>query len=198
MPSLPVSAVLAALLLGGFSGGCASPDRSAQAAAVKSGKERSPAPDFSLKDSDGRTVRLSDYRGKVVLLNFWATWCGPCRIEIPWFTDMERQNKDQGFAVLGVAMDDEGWEVVKPFLSELKVNYRVVVGNDETARKYGGIEALPTTFFIDRNGKIAAVHQGLVGRKEFDDGIRELLEERATASSGRAADSVSAPAGSAN
>lgn len=198
MPSLPLSAALAALLLGGFSGGCASPDRSAHAAAVKSGKERSPAPDFSLKDSDGRTVRLSDYRGKVVLLNFWATWCGPCRIEIPWFTDMERQNKDQGFAVLGVAMDDEGWEVVKPFLSELKVNYRVVVGNDETARKYGGIEALPTTFFIDRNGKIAAVHQGLVGRKEFDDGIRELLEERATASSGRAADAVPASAGSAN
>jgi cytochrome c biogenesis protein CcmG/thiol:disulfide interchange protein DsbE len=193
-----VFAALAALLLGGFSGGCASPDRSAKAAAVKSGKERRQAPDFSLKDSDGRTVRLSDYRGKVVLLNFWATWCGPCRIEIPWFTDMERQNKDQGFAVLGVAMDDEGWEVVKPFLSELKVNYRVVVGNDETASKYGGIEALPTTFFIDRNGKIAAVHQGLVGRKEFDDGIRELLEERATASSGRATDAVPASAGSAN
>lgn len=198
MPSLPVFAALAALLLGGFSGGCASPDRTAKATAVKSGKERSPAPDFSLKDSDGRTVRLSDYRGKVVLLNFWATWCGPCRIEIPWFTDMERQNKDQGFAVLGVAMDDEGWEVVKPFLSELKVNYRVVVGNDETARKYGGIEALPTTFFIDRNGKIAAVHQGLVGRKEFDDGIRELLEERATATSGGAAAAVPASAGSAN
>ena len=98
-------------------------------------------------------VHLSDYRGKVVLLDFWATWCGPCRIEIPWFMDLERKNKDQGFEVLGVSMDDEGWEVVKPFLAELGVNYRVVMGNDSTAQAYGGVDALPTTFLIDREAR---------------------------------------------
>ena len=81
-----------------------------------------------------KLVHLSDYRGKVVLLDFWATWCGPCRIEIPWFMDLQRKNKDRGFEVLGVAMDDEGWEVVKPFLADLGVNYRVMMGNDPTAQ----------------------------------------------------------------
>src|SRR5271157_1362306 len=119
------------------------------------------APNFSLKDLNGNKLDLADYKGKVVLLDFWATWCGPCRIEIPWFMEMERQNKDKGFEVLGVAMDDEGWEAVKPFLAELKVNYRVVIGNDETAREYGGVDALPTTFLIDREGKVAAIHIGL-------------------------------------
>ena len=79
-------------------------------------------------------MRLEDYKGKVVLLDFFATWCGPCKIEIPWFMEMERKNKDKGFAVLGVSMDDEGWEVVKPFLADLGVNYRVVIGNDSTAQ----------------------------------------------------------------
>ena len=97
---------------------------SVKAASVKPNKERKDAPDFTLKDADGKVVHLSDYKGKVVLLDFWATWCGPCKIEIPWFMEMQRNNKDKGFEVLGVAMDDEGWEVVKPFLADLGVNYR--------------------------------------------------------------------------
>jgi len=149
------------------------------AASVKPDKDRKPAPEFSLKDADGRVVRLSDYRGKVVLLDFFATWCGPCKIEIPWFTEMERKNKDRGFAVLGVSMDDEGWEVVKPFLVELGVNYRVVIGNDTTAQVYGGVDALPTTFLIDQAGKIAAVHVGLASKKDFEDGIQQLLQSPA-------------------
>ena len=124
-----------------------------RAATVKPDKERHDAPDFSLKDADGKMVHLSDYKGKVVLLDFWATWCGPCKIEIPWFMDMQRKNKDQGFEVLGVSMDDEGWEIVKPFLGDLGVNYRVVIGNDATAQLYGGVDALPTTFLIDRDWK---------------------------------------------
>jgi peroxiredoxin len=98
------------------------------------------------------------------------------QIEIPWFMDWERKHKDKGFAVLGVSMDDEGWEVVKPFLADLKVNYRVVIGNDSTAQLYGGVDALPTTFLIDRNGKIAAVHIGLASKKAFEDGIEQLLQ----------------------
>jgi cytochrome c biogenesis protein CcmG/thiol:disulfide interchange protein DsbE len=121
-------------------------------------------------------VRLSDYKGRVVLLDFWATWCGPCKIEIPWFVEMQRKNKDRGFEVLGVAMDDEGWEVVKPFASQMGINYRLVMGNDQTAQAYGGVDALPTTFLIDRTGKIAATHVGLSSKKDFENGIEELLQ----------------------
>ena len=91
--------------------GCSTSTVSVSAASVKADKDRKAAPDFALKDADGKVVHLSDYRGKVVLLDFWATWCGPCKIEIPWFMEMQRKNKDRGFEVLGVAMDDEGWEV---------------------------------------------------------------------------------------
>jgi cytochrome c biogenesis protein CcmG/thiol:disulfide interchange protein DsbE len=117
--------------------GCSTEPRSVKAAGtVKPDKDRHPAPEFALKDSNGKTVHLEDYKGKVVLLDFFATWCGPCKIEIPWFMEMERKNKDKGFSVLGVSMDDEGWEVVKPFLADLG-GYRVVIGNDATA--YGGV-----------------------------------------------------------
>jgi cytochrome c biogenesis protein CcmG/thiol:disulfide interchange protein DsbE len=159
--------------------GCNTNPRTVRAASLKPGIERKPAPDFTLKDTDGKTVHLSDYKGKVVLLDFWATWCPPCKVEIPWFMEMQRKEKDKGLEVLGVAMDDNGWEDVKPFLADMKVNYRVVVGDSATSDAYGGVEQLPTTFFVDRNGKIAAIHIGLDGgRKDFEDGIEELLQEK--------------------
>ena len=154
---------------------------SVKAESVKPDKDRKPAPEFALKDSNGKTVHLSEYKGKVVLLDFFATWCGPCKIEIPWFMEMERKNKDRGFAVLGVSMDDEGWEIVKPFLADLGVNYRVVIGNDSTAGMYGGVDALPTTFLIDKEGRIAAVHVGLASKKDFEDGIEQLLQSASPA-----------------
>jgi cytochrome c biogenesis protein CcmG/thiol:disulfide interchange protein DsbE len=165
-----------------------------KAATVKPDSERKVAPEFALKDADGKVVHLSDYRGKVVLLDFWATWCGPCKIEIPWFMDMQRKNKDRGFEVLGVAMDDEGWEVVKPFLGNLGVNYRVVMGNDTVAATYGGVDALPSTFLIDRTGKIAAVHIGLTSKKDFEDGVEQLLQSSAAAAPVSAAEPPAAPA----
>ncbi len=175
MIALRVTAACAtALLLACL--GC-SPTASVRAAELKPLNERHVAPDFELKDADGKVVHLSDYKGKVVVLDFWATWCGPCRIEIPWFTDLQRNNKDKGFEVLGVSMDDEGWEVVKPFLAEVGVNYRVVMGNDATAQAYGGVDALPTTFLIDREGKIAAVHIGLTNKKDIVDGVEKLLKD---------------------
>lgn len=154
-------------------------------AAVKAEKDRKPAADFTLKDVNGRTVRLSDYRGKVVLLNFWATWCGPCKIEIPWFMQFEQELKDRGFAVLGVAMDDEGWDAVKPYIEQHKINYRIVLGNDSVADTYGGVDALPTTFLIDRDGRIAAKHQGLVSRSEYQNEILHLLDSSKSAAGRR-------------
>jgi len=177
-------AISTAFLLGLAVTGCSTPG--VKAADLKPTAQRHDAPDFALKDADGKVVHLSDYKGKVVLLDFWATWCGPCRIEIPWFTEMQRKNKDRGFEVLGVSMDDEGWEVVKPFLGEVGVNYRVLMGNDMTAQAYGGVDALPTTFLIDKQGKIAAVHVGLANKKDFEDGVAKLLQDAPAVAANRA------------
>jgi cytochrome c biogenesis protein CcmG/thiol:disulfide interchange protein DsbE len=151
-------------------------------AAVKQEKDRKPAPDFTLKDGMGRPVKLSDYKGKVVMLNFWATWCGPCKIEIPWLIEFEQTYKDQGFAVLGVAMDEEGWEVVKPYVERSKMNYRVLIGDDITAQKYGGVDSLPTSFMLDRQGRIANTHVGLVSKGSIQNDIKTLLGTGATSS----------------
>jgi len=142
---------------------------------LKGERDRKAAPNFSLQDADGRTAQLSDYRGKVVLLNFWATWCGPCKVEIPWFVEFERKNKDKGFAVVGVSMDEDGWQAVKPFVSKLGINYRILLGSDSIAQLYGGVDSLPTTFVIDREGRIAAVHIGLVSKRSYEKDIDEIL-----------------------
>lgn len=186
------AAVGTALLVGCFVSGCSrqASEGSGSAQALQPTTQRKAAPNFALKDADGKMVHLADYKGKVVLLDFWATWCGPCRIEIPWFTDIERKEKDKGFAVVGVSMDDEGWKVIKPFVSEMKINYRVLLGDDDVAHAYGGLDALPTTFLIDREGKIASVHVGLTSRKDFEDGVEKLLQAPAGNNSGH----VSLPA----
>ena len=169
-------ALLGVAAVGSFFLFHSSTPRAARAESVRPATERKPAPDFALKDINGQTVHLSDYKGKVVILDFWATWCGPCRMEIPWFIELQRQDKDRGLEVLGVSMDDNGWADVKPFLSEMKVNDRVVIGDDKTAETYGGVDSLPTTFLIDREGKIAVVHIGLANRKDIEDGVEQLLQ----------------------
>jgi cytochrome c biogenesis protein CcmG/thiol:disulfide interchange protein DsbE len=167
---------------------------------VNAGAKRSsntkPAAEFTLKDENGATVKLSDYRGKVVLLNFWATWCGPCGVEIPWFVDFEQKYKAQGFAVLGVSMDEDGWSAVKPFVAERKINYRILMGNDTIAQLYGGLDSLPTSFIIDREGKVAfPPHIGLVSKNEYINEIQCLLGDRPLPS--MPADSASTSAGAA-
>jgi cytochrome c biogenesis protein CcmG/thiol:disulfide interchange protein DsbE len=148
------------------------------ATTVSDGPSRALAPDFTLQDASGRDVRLGDLRGKVVLLNFWATWCRPCAVEIPWFVEFQREYKDRGFEVLGVSLDEEGWQVVRPFLEKHRTNYRVMVGNDNIAKLYGGVEALPTTLIIDRAGRIVATHTGLVDRGLYGAEIQAALAER--------------------
>lgn len=144
-------------------------------ARVGNAKDRRSAPDFALADASGATVRLSDYKGKVVLLNFWATWCGPCKIEIPWFVEFEKTYSGRGFAVLGISLDDDGWAAVRPYIEQKKVNYRVMVADGNTAKQFGGVESLPTTLLIDRDGKIASGHVGLTGKSTYEDQIEQLL-----------------------
>lgn len=133
------------------------------------------APDFTLKDIHGNTFRMSDLKGKVVILNFWATWCAPCKVEIPWFIDMYNASKGQGLEVVGVAMDEEGLGVVKPFSEKYKMNYRVLLGNDNVATQFGGIYGLPTTFIIDREGQVREKHVGLVSRQVYEEAVKKLL-----------------------
>ncbi len=144
-------------------------------ASVSPMNDRKVAPDFVAKDTRGADLKLSDYRGKVVLVNFWATWCGPCRIEIPWFVEFEKSYSDRGFTVIGVSMDEEGWEAVKPFIAQQRVNYPVVIGTDALTQAYGDISSLPTTFLIDREGEIAARHVGLVSKSAYESEIASLL-----------------------
>jgi cytochrome c biogenesis protein CcmG/thiol:disulfide interchange protein DsbE len=121
-------------------------------AVLQPAKERKPAPEFALQDSSGKTTRLRSYRGKVLLLDFWATWCTGCKKEIPWFSELQRTYGAKRLAVVGVSLDEGGWKVVKPFLADTRVPYRILLGNNATAQQYA-ITNLPDTFLIDQQGK---------------------------------------------
>ena len=136
------------------------------------------APDWQLNDPDGQTVKLSDFKGKVVILDFWATWCPPCRAEIPGFIALQKQYAAQGLTVVGVSLDTDGPSVVKSFMKRIGMNYPVVLGNEKTAADYGGITAIPTTFVLDRNGNIVSSHQGFASQVVFESEIRPLLEKK--------------------
>jgi peroxiredoxin len=170
------AAVLALLLVG-----CSKSAKEAQAN-IKPESNRKKAPNFSLKDANGATVNLADYKGKVVLVNFWATWCGPCEVEIPWFVEFEQNYKNRDFAVLGVSMDDDGWKSVRPYIASHKINYRIVVGSEVVAQQFGDIDSLPTSFIIDRDGRIAANHVGLVDKRDYQNEILKLLDDSKRAS----------------
>jgi thiol-disulfide isomerase/thioredoxin len=143
-----------------------------------------PAPDFTLKDPGGKDVSLAQYRGKVVLVDFWATWCDPCRVEIPWLIAMQQKYSAKGFTVLGVALDEEGRKVVAPFVqteqfdvngSKSLMNYPIVIGNDEVANKFGGLVGYPTGFLISRDGKIVKSFLGLTSYDEIAQAIESQL-----------------------
>ena len=150
-------------------------------------KPGSTAPDFELKTVDGKPVKLSSYRGKAVLLNFWATWCGPCKIEIPWLVDFYKQYQPNGLEIVGIAMDSEHDEIPK-FVKDMNINYTILEGTENVSDAYGGLSGYPVTFFIDRNGKIVNVVYGLKGHSDLEDDIKKALG--ASAQTASAATSV--------
>jgi len=135
------------------------------------------APDFELQGLDGKSMKLSDFRGKAVLLNFWATYCEPCKIEIPWFVELQKEYGPQGFQIVGVAMDDASTEDIAKFAKEMGVNYPILLGKESVGQSYGGVSVLPISFSLDRDGKLIAREFGLQSRSVFVDHIKKALSQ---------------------
>jgi thiol-disulfide isomerase/thioredoxin len=133
-----------------------------------------PAPEFSLTDLSGKKLDLAAYRGKVVLLDFWATWCAPCRSEIPSFVALQSEYRDRGFRIIGISLDDNA-RVVRAFQRQFKINYPVGIGDAALAERYGRILALPVTFLIGCGGRIHVKHEGKSNISRLDQEIRRLL-----------------------
>ena len=143
-----------------------------------------PAPEVTLKDLEGKDLSLSQYKGKVVLVNFWATWCEPCQVEIPWLIEIQQKYAAKGFTVLGIAMDEEGAKVVTPWVSKERfdvngaksqMNYPIVIGNDAAADKFGGLLGYPTSVLITRDGKIVKRITGIISSEEISKSIESQL-----------------------
>jgi thiol-disulfide isomerase/thioredoxin len=133
-----------------------------------------PAPDFKLSGLDGKPVTLADSKGKVVLLNFWATWCGPCRAEIPDLIELQNKYKDH-LQILGLVVDDDDQDEIKKFVNKFKINYPVALATDDIRIQYGGIAALPTSFMLDSEGRVVQKHEGLRDPVLYETEIRSLL-----------------------
>jgi peroxiredoxin len=133
------------------------------------------APNFKLKAQDGSVVELAKLKGKVVVVNFWATWCGPCRKEIPGFMEVYKEYKEKGLEIVGVSLDQQGWGVVKTYLERMPISYPVVVGDADLAEAYGGIDAIPATFIIDKKGNVAKRHIGYMSKPDFEKIVKSML-----------------------
>jgi peroxiredoxin len=146
-----------------------------------------PAPQFSLQDVNGRKVSLADYKGKAVLINFWATWCGPCKVETPWLVELRNQYASKGFEILGISAEGDGvdpsdkaaWAKEKAEVSEfaqrMRMPYPVLMDGDSLSKPYGGLDAMPTSFFVDRNGKIVAATMGITSKDDIESNIKRAM-----------------------
>lgn len=136
-----------------------------------------PAPGFTVETLDGGGVSLADYRGKAVLVNFWATWCGNCKLEMPWLAELREQYASQGFEVLGILTDNASSEKIAALTQKYGVHYPILMCNHKTAQAYGGLPDLPESFFIDREGRVVAVISGADSKAEIEAGIRKALHK---------------------
>jgi thiol-disulfide isomerase/thioredoxin len=134
-----------------------------------------PAPGWELKDVNGQPVNFSQFKGKVVVLDFWATWCPPCRSEIPGYVRLQEKYKDQGLVIIGLSMDQEGPDVVKKFMADFHINYPIVMADDSVVQAFGGVDGIPTTFIIDRTGKIRDKKVGAMETAEYEKVLRQYL-----------------------
>lgn len=188
-PNLYLLVLLVALIVTTNFSGCNSHEwvKVSEAANAKSaaGSDSRPnEPVVTFKSLEGADVPLASLKGKVVIVNFWATWCEPCRVEIPWMIDFQQKYADQGLTILGVAMDDEGKSVVAPYVQSTKfdvdghsmtMNYPIMLGNDDIAGKFGGLIGFPTTIVISRDGKVQKRYIGLADQADLDKEIKGLL-----------------------
>jgi peroxiredoxin len=140
-----------------------------------SAEKRPLAPNFSLKDHQGNIIQLSDFKGKVIILDFWATWCGPCRMEIPGYVKLYEKYKSEGLEIIGISLDRGGWNAVENFMEEFKINYPIVMGDAQVAMAYGGINSIPTTFVINREGEVVTYKIGYQPIEFFEQTLSEIL-----------------------
>jgi thiol-disulfide isomerase/thioredoxin len=151
-------------------------DTSAVAPGAGDPPKGSMAPDFALKNlSDGKSIQLSSLHGKAVMVNFWATYCGPCKIEMPWLEELHKKYEPQGLQILGVAMDDSDEKPIIDFAKKMGVSYPILKGTDKVGDMYGGVDRLPLTYFVDRSGKVTHEIVGLVSESAIEDAIKESL-----------------------
>jgi peroxiredoxin len=154
----------------------------------------SAAPDFALQSLYGETVRLSDFHGKVVLLYFWAAWCGPCKIEMPWFVELQNQYGPQGLQIVAISLDeDDSPTDVAEFADSVRANYPILMGNEIVSKAYGGVPLMPMTFFIGRDGKMVEKIIGLKGKTEIEDVIKKALNNASPTNQAPAPESAAAP-----
>lgn len=142
---------------------------------LKTMKDKQPETDFMLKDAEGQPTTLAGLKGKVVLLNFWATWCEGCKTEIPWLVEFQQKYRDKGLAVVGVSEDAGGWKSVRPYLNQAGLNYTVLLDSDGSIAKRYALFGMPVTYLIDRDGKVSAASVGIVNKKECEAEIVRLL-----------------------
>ncbi|HEX7077229.1 MAG TPA: TlpA disulfide reductase family protein [Candidatus Eisenbacteria bacterium] len=170
-----LAALLATLLAGGCGGGAKTGGGPAATAGGSRGEIGKPAPSFTLPDLDGKSVASSAFQGKVVILDFWATWCPPCKEEIPHLVNLQAKYRDRGLAIVGLSLDAGGANDVKPFADEHEVNYTMLIANDDVSKAFGGITMIPTTFVLDRSGVVVKRFIGYTPPEAFEETIQPLL-----------------------
>ena len=172
---VPIAAILVYLQ---YEQSLSAPENAAEASHINNAPwvRGAPATDFDLPDLSGKRVHRTDFKNKVLVVNFWATWCGPCRIEMPWLIEFQKKYGPDGLAVVAISLDAQGPDVVQPYVSQHGMeSLTVVMGNGKTANLFGGLLGLPTTFIVDRDGKYYAKHQGVFRRQVVEDELLGLL-----------------------